>query len=136
MSIESRARSRPLSPHLQIYRLTITMTMSIAHRLTGAALYLGTLLLAWWLIALASGAGSYAIWQDFMSSWPGQCILFGYIWALIHHMLGGIRHLLWDFGLGLELPAAIRLARGTLIGSLGLTVIAWIAGHSVRTLIS
>jgi succinate dehydrogenase / fumarate reductase cytochrome b subunit len=111
------------------------MAMSIAHRLTGAALYLGTLLLAWWLLAMASGAGSYAIFQDVLRSWPGQFILFGYIWALIHHMFGGIRHLLWDHGVGLDVPAANWLARTTLIGSLSLTAITWIAGHSTKALI-
>ncbi|CCW17992.1 Succinate dehydrogenase cytochrome b-556 subunit [Sphingobium indicum BiD32] len=124
-----------MSPHLQIYRPTITMAMSFAHRLTGAALYLGTLLVAWWLIAVTLSANSYAVFQGFLDSWPGQLILFGYIWALIHHMLGGLRHLLWDFGIWIDLPAASRLAWATLIGSTVLATVAWMAGHSIRAMI-
>lgn len=135
MSFEPGVRPRPLSPHLQIYRPTITMAMSIVHRLTGAALYLGTLLLAWWLIALASTATAYAVFQGFLGSWPGQIILFAYIWALIHHMLGGIRHLLWDAGIWVDLPAASRLAWATFLGSTVLAAIAWGAGHSIRAII-
>ena len=85
-------RPRPLSPHLQIYKPMLTMVMSIVHRITGAALYFGMLLLAWWLIAAASGPNAYAGFEWFMGSVIGQLLLFGYTWALIHHMLGGIRH--------------------------------------------
>src|SRR6266705_1951125 len=98
----SRLRERPLSPHLSIYRPMLTMMMSIVHRLTGAALYFGTLLVAWWLLAAASGLNAYANFQGFMGSLVGRLILFGYTWALLHHMLGGIRHLIWDTGHGLE----------------------------------
>src|SRR4051812_32428294 len=78
---------RPISPHLQIYRWPLPMMMSIAHRVTGAGLYIGTLLLAWWLIAAATGPNPYAVIASFMSSFLGRLILFGYTWALIHHML-------------------------------------------------
>ena len=88
--------ARPLSPHLQIYRPMLTMIMSIVHRITGAALYVGTLLLAWWLLAAASGPNAYATFQAVASSFIGRVVLLGYTWALIHHMLGGIRHLIWD----------------------------------------
>ncbi|MEX1084141.1 MAG: succinate dehydrogenase, cytochrome b556 subunit, partial [Xanthobacteraceae bacterium] len=91
-------RPRPLSPHLQIYRPTLTMTMSIVHRMTGVGLYFGTLILAWWLIATASGPNAYVGVERFLGSLFGRLILFGYTWALIHHMLGGIRHLIWDLG--------------------------------------
>ena len=87
--------ARPLSPHLQIYRLTLTMAMSIVHRMTGAALYFGTLLLAWWLLAAAAGPNAFAAFQSVASSFIGRVVLFGYTWALIHHMLGGLRHLVW-----------------------------------------
>ena len=103
--LEARARagaSRPLSPHLQIYKPMLTMMMSIAHRITGAALYFGMLLLAWWLIAAASGANAYAGFETFMGSLIGRLILFGYTWALLHHLLGGIRHLIWDTLHGFE----------------------------------
>src|SRR5882672_7187093 len=103
--MEARARAssqRPLSPHLQIYRPLLTMMMSIVHRVTGAALYFGMLLLAWWLIAAASGPTAYANVEWFIGSLIGRLILFGYTWALIHHMLGGIRHLIWDTLNGFE----------------------------------
>ena len=90
----STAKDRPLSPHLQIYRPTLTMMMSIVHRITGAALYFGTLLLVWWLTAAAAGPNAYANVQWVMGTVIGRLVLFGYTWALIHHMLGGIRHLL------------------------------------------
>src|SRR6516162_7339123 len=94
-SLDQPARAeRPLSPHLQIYRPMLTMMMSIAHRITGFGNYFGMLLLVWWLIAVASPNG-YARFQWFASSWFGRLILFGYTWSVIHHMLGGIRHLIW-----------------------------------------
>jgi succinate dehydrogenase / fumarate reductase cytochrome b subunit len=85
-------RSRPLSPHLQIYRWTITMTMSIVHRATGIANYAGTLLLVIWLGAAAWGQEPLNAVNAIYGSWFGQLVLFGYTWSLIHHMLGGIRH--------------------------------------------
>src|SRR4029079_6150940 len=87
---------RPLSPHLQTYRVTLTMALSIIHRATGIALYFGTLLLAWWLIAAASGPAAYAYVQGFTGSIIGKLILFGYTWALLHHLCSGIRYFFWD----------------------------------------
>ena len=78
----------------------LTMMMSIVHRMTGIALYAGSLLLAWWLLAVASGPNAYATFQSVASSFIGRVVLFGYTWALIHHMLGGLRHLIWDTGHG------------------------------------
>src|SRR3954464_10594105 len=98
----TRPAARPLSPHMSIYRWPITMAMSIFHRVTGGALYFGMLLVAWWLIAVASGPNAYATFQSVASSWIGRLILFGYPWALLHHMLGGMRHLIWDTIHGLE----------------------------------
>ncbi|MDO8837737.1 MAG: succinate dehydrogenase, cytochrome b556 subunit [Parvibaculum sp.] len=128
---EPRQAARPLSPHLQIYRLTVTMVMSIVHRITGAGLYAGTLLLAWWLVALASGPEAYAVFEGFIGSWFGRLVLFGYTWALIHHMLGGIRHFVWDFGKGFEIGTANLMAWGTILGSVALTVLVWIAGYAM-----
>ncbi len=117
---------RPLSPHLQIYRPMLTMMMSFFHRLTGAALYFGTLLLAWWLIAAAmTGSKAFETAQGFFGSWFGRLILFGYTWALMHHMLGGLRHLYWDTGRGFEPNEREWLARGTLIGGALLTLLIW-----------
>ena len=127
---DTRLRTdRPLSPHLFIYKPMLTMLMSIVHRITGAALYGGTLLLAWWLLAAATGPNAYAGIGSFMSSWFGRVILFGYTWALMHHMLGGIRHLIWDSGRGFGPSEREWLAIATLVGSISLTVIIWILGY-------
>ena len=118
-------RPRPISPHLQIYKPMLTMMMSIVHRITGAALYFGMLLLAWWLIAAASGPNAYANVEWFMGTLIGRLVLFGYTWALMHHMLGGIRHLIWDTVHGLEPAEREMLALSTLVGSIAFTLILW-----------
>src|SRR5262249_3940934 len=123
-------KARPLSPHLSIYRMTITMAMSIVHRITGGALYVGTVLLVWWLLA-ASGAKASAKGQWFMGSIIGQLILFGYTWALVHHMYGGIRHFIWDTGHGMEPGQRELLAWIGLIGSIATTVALWVIGYMV-----
>jgi len=129
MMAEAEGRAaRPLSPHLQIYRPMLTMMMSIVHRITGAALYVGTLLLAWWLLAAASGPNAYAAFQSAASTIVGRIVLFGYTWALIHHMLGGVRHLIWDTGHGLGPAEREWLVRANLVGSILLTIILWIVG--------
>jgi succinate dehydrogenase / fumarate reductase, cytochrome b subunit len=125
---EKGPAARPLSPHLQIYRLTLTMLMSIVHRITGGALYVGTVLLAWWLIAAASDPNAYATFQSVASSFLGRLVLLGYTWALIHHMLGGVRHLIWDTGAGFGPAEREGLARANLIGSVVLTIVLWIVG--------
>jgi succinate dehydrogenase / fumarate reductase, cytochrome b subunit len=119
------ARERPLSPHLQIYRRSIHMMMSIVHRLTGVALYFGTLLLAAWLLAAAMGPGQFALVNWMAASLPGKLVLLGYTWALIHHMFGGIRHLIWDTGRGLDLASVKRISWMTIIGSLLATAAIW-----------
>lgn len=116
---------RPLSPHLQIYRPLINMTMSILHRITGAALYVGTVLLAWWLVAAAAGPDSFAFVNDLLGSWIGRIVLLGYTWALMHHMLGGIRHLIWDTGRGFDLGTVDFLCRMSIVGSVVLTLAIW-----------
>jgi succinate dehydrogenase / fumarate reductase, cytochrome b subunit len=127
-SLERRTpAARPLSPHLQIYRPLLTMVMSIAHRITGGALYFGTVLLAWWFNS-AQGPSAYGKFEAFAGSWIGRLILFGYTWALIHHMLGGVRHLIWDSGHGFGPNEREWLAAANLIGSIAITVILWIIG--------
>jgi succinate dehydrogenase / fumarate reductase cytochrome b subunit len=121
-------RARPLSPHLQIYRPMLTMMMSIVHRITGTALYFGTLLLAWWLVAAAAGPNAYANFEWFMGTILGKLILFGYTWALIHHMLGGVRHLIWDTLHGFSPAEREMLTLATLIGSVTLTLLIWAVG--------
>jgi succinate dehydrogenase / fumarate reductase cytochrome b subunit len=121
--------NRPLSPFFT-YRWTLTMALSIVHRITGLALYVGTLLMAWWLIAAASGPTAYATIQGFNSSWIGRVILFGYTWALIHHMLGGVRHFIWDLGYGFGPTEREWLTRAALIGSITLTLVIWVIAYA------
>jgi succinate dehydrogenase / fumarate reductase cytochrome b subunit len=123
---------RPLSPHLQVYRWSWTMAMSVVHRVTGSALYVGTALVAIWLVALASGPKAFAAAQAFFGSKLGVLILLGYTWALMHHMLGGVRHFVWDFGHGMGATERLALARFTLVGSVALTVLIWLVAFLVR----
>jgi succinate dehydrogenase / fumarate reductase cytochrome b subunit len=124
--------ARPLSPHLSIFRPLITMVMSIVHRITGAALYFGMILLAWWLVAAASGPEAFATADAVFGSWLGRLILFGFTWALVHHWLGGIRHLIWDTGAGFSYTARNGLAWATIVGSVILTLLLWVVGYAVR----
>ena len=116
---------RPLSPHLQIYRPIINMVMSIFHRITGAALYFGSLLLVWWLIAAASGPEYFAYVNGLLGSLAGRIVLFGYTWALIHHALGGIRHFIWDAGRGFDLETIDNMSWWSLYASVALTLLIW-----------
>lgn len=116
---------RPLSPHLSVYKPSITMMMSIFHRVTGAALFFGTVLIVALLVALAAGKDAYSIVQGLYGSWFGKLVMLGYSWALFHHMLGGLRHLVWDTGAMLEREIRMKLAWATLAGSLGLTAFVW-----------
>lgn len=124
------SRPRPLSPHLSIYRLTMTMAMSMAHRVTGAGLYVGVLLLAWFLIAASSDGSNFAVFSEFIDSFLGRLILFLFSWALFHHLLGGIRHVMWDSGYGLDAPLRDQLAWATLIGGFVLTILVWILAYA------
>ena len=107
------------------------MALSIVHRATGLALYFGTLLLAWWLIAAASGPGAYANVQAFTGSIIGRLILFGYTWALLHHLLSGLRHFVWDLGYGFKPSEREGLTWGALIGGISLTVLVWIVAYMI-----
>ncbi len=127
-----RPRPRPLSPHLQIYRFTVTMVMSILHRITGVGLYVGVLLLAWFLIAASTDAAAFGWFTAFIQSFIGRLVLFGFTWALFNHMLGGIRHFIWDAGYGLEAPTRDQLAWIGAIGGLALTFITFAIGYAVR----
>jgi succinate dehydrogenase / fumarate reductase, cytochrome b subunit len=117
---------RPTSPHLQIYRLTMSMVMSGLHRVTGLALCAGMVMLTWWLLAAAAGQSAYMTFEGFASSWIGKLILFGFSWALLHHLIGGIRYLIWDLGYGLEPAEREWLVRANLIGSIVATVLLWL----------
>ena len=123
---EAKVAPRPLSPHLQVYRWSWTMAMSVAHRITGTALYGGIALLAIWLVALASGPSAFDAVQWFFGTPIGYLILFGYTWILMHHMLGGVRHMIWDTGRGFDLATVDKLCWGSLIASVSLTILVWI----------
>jgi succinate dehydrogenase / fumarate reductase cytochrome b subunit len=132
MSKSPATHARPLSPHLTIYKPLITMTMSIVHRITGGALYFGTLLVAWWLIAAATSEHYFDFVSWVFGSWIGRLVLFGYTWALMHHMMGGIRHLIWDTGAGLEKHTASKIAWASVVASVVLTLLIWVAGYMAR----
>jgi succinate dehydrogenase / fumarate reductase cytochrome b subunit len=114
------------------YKWPITMVLSILHRVTGAALYVGTLLIAWWLLAAASSPAQFGFVSGLFGSWFGRLVLFGYTWVLIHHMLGGIRHLVWDTGAGLEKHSATNMARVHIVGSIVLAMLIWTVGYAAR----
>jgi succinate dehydrogenase cytochrome b subunit len=125
------SHQRPLSPHLQIYRWQLTSVLSILHRMTGIALSVGTLLLAWWLIAAATGPAAFDTAQGFIGSWFGRLLLLGWSWALFYHLANGIRHLAWDAGFGFELRTVYATGWAVVVLSILLTLIAWIAGYAV-----
>ena len=125
--------NRPLSPHLQVYRVQITSGLSILHRITGMGLGLGTLLIAWWLIAAAAGPEAFATAQAFMGSIIGRIILFGFTVILLYHALNGIRHLVWDAGYGLEVDVAGKLGWLVLGATAALSVLLWLFGYAMRS---
>ena len=117
---------RPLSPHLQVYSMMLTMVMSGLHRITGLALYFGTLLLATWLIAAATDARAFQTVAAVYGSWFGRLVLFGYSWALMLHLMGGFRHFVWDTGRAMGHPEREYMAIISAVGSLILTAAIWI----------
>ena len=119
---------RPLSPHLQIYRWQLTSVLSILHRAAGLVLSAGTILLVWWLVAAASGPEAYEGVQDFLGSWIGLLLLFGWTVSLFYHLCNGVRHLVWDTGHALDLKSTY-LGGWIVVGATAtLTLVAWIAG--------
>ena len=121
---------RPISPHLQVYKPQLTSVLSILHRVTGVGLGVGTLLLAWWLVAAAYGPDQFDTAQAFIASWFGRLLLFGFTFSLFYHLCNGIRHLFWDAGWGFELKTVYTSGWLVVIASLGLTVVSWIAGYA------
>lgn len=119
------ADTRPLSPHLQIYRWQVQMVTSILHRATGVALAVGTLILVCGLVSLAAGADSFARFHGLVGSPLGMVLLFGWSWALFFHLCNGIRHLVQDAGAGYEVAQFIRSSWLSVIGSIVLTLLVW-----------
>lgn len=129
---QTPVRGRPLSPHLSIYKWPITMATSITHRATGVAISAGMVLVAWGLIALASGPEMYQPFTAVLANPVGMIVLFGFLWSLIYHFLNGIRHLAWDVGFGFEVSTANRT--GLLVIALSVLLAAGTFGHAWWTL--
>jgi len=121
---------RPLSPHLDIYKWQVTMASSILHRATGVGLGGGMLVLAWWLIAAASGADYYEMVSGLLTSIIGRIVLLAFTWALFFHLCNGIRHLFWDIGMGYDVVTATRSAWAVIGASVVLTLVAWVAAYA------
>ena len=122
--------SRPLSPHLQIYKLPLTAMMSVLHRGTGVVISIGTLLLVWVLAKAAMGADAFAWTQWLLSSWFGYLVLIGFTFSLYAHFCNGIRHLIWDMGYGFDVSKANTGAMISLITAVALTVLTWIVAFA------
>ena len=115
--------NRPLSPHLMIYRPQLTSISSILVRITGNALIVAGTLIVWWLFAAATSAEYFAMADGVMTSWFGKLVMLGSIWALWYHTLGGVRHLIWDNAVALDIPNAEKLGWAVVVGSFVLTAI-------------
>ena len=119
--------NRPLSPHLTIYRPQLTSITSILTRITGNALLLGALLIVWWLLAAATSPEAFSVADWVLTSIFGKLMMLGSIWAIWYHTLAGVRHLIWDNAVGLELETAYKLGWFVVVGSVMMTIITVIA---------
>jgi len=117
---------RPLSPHLQVYRWQITMTLSILHRATGVVLAIGAFGVAWWLLAVSASNARYAQFADLAASLPGKIVLAGFSYCLMYHLLNGLRHLLWDSGRGFETKQYYATGWAVVVLSFVLTAGIWL----------
>ena len=115
--------NRPLSPHLEIYKIQLTSVTSILTRITGNAMLLMALMIVWWFVALASGPEAFETATWWITSFIGDLILLGSVWALWYHYLAGLRHLYWDTGRGLDIETAEKLGKACIIGSFVLTLL-------------
>lgn len=119
------AVNRPLSPHLQIYKPQLTSVLSITHRGTGVFLTLGALFLSCWLLSIANGPESYTALQQHVLAWYGQVLLYVWVFSLYYHLCNGIRHLVWDMGLGLEIKTTYLSGYIVVAASIVLTIVTW-----------
>ena len=122
--------NRPLSPHLQIYKPQLTAVLSIAHRASGIFLVIGTLLLVYWLIALAQGPETYMQAQSFFGSVFGRLLLLPWVFALFYHLCNGIRHLFWDMGAGFEINTVYASGKMVIVAAVALTVLAYVLAYA------
>jgi len=109
----------------------LSMMMSIAHRITGAALFFGSVLFVGWLFSAAHSESLFDCAQAFFGHWFGRLVLFGFTWALMHHAFGGLRHFLWDTGRGFGLATVEKLVWANLIGSIIFTILLWVLAYGV-----
>ncbi|NBZ87657.1 succinate dehydrogenase, cytochrome b556 subunit [Stagnihabitans tardus] len=116
---------RPLSPFMigPYYRPQITSISSILIRITGLGLMAGVILAVWWLMAAAISDSYFAFANAVVTSWFGKLVFTGSLWAVWYHYLGGLRHLYYDAGHGLEIKTAEKLGWAMVIGSVVLTVL-------------
>ena len=126
--VQSVKERRPLSPHLQVYKIQITSLLSILHRGTGIVLYGGTVLWALWFVSLAAGPQSYEKMQLLLLHPIGLAILLGWSFSFFYHLCNGIRHLMWDLGVGYELPIVRLTGWIVVITTFFLTSTSWILG--------
>ncbi len=124
-------RAKPLSPHLQIYRLPLNAILSITHRITGVILALGAVVVVAMLVAAASGSQAFGAMYALGANWLGQIVLFGFTLALYYHMSAGVRHLFWDAGYGYELETARRSSQAIIAVAVVLTLATWAVAYSV-----
>lgn len=125
---DSVKERRPLSPHLQVYKIQITSLLSILHRGTGIVLYGGAILCAWWFLALAQGADAYESMQSYVLHPLGLLVLLGISFSFFYHLCNGIRHLLWDAGWGYDLADVYKTGWIVVISSFVFTGITWTLG--------
>ena len=118
--------NNPLSPHLQIYRWHVSSLLSITHRISGVINLLALILIFFWIVVLSLGENSYELFLLIINSFFGKFILIGFTWSMTFHVLGGIRHLVWDFGYGFEIKTANISGIIVIISSLVLTIIFWL----------
>ena len=126
------ASTRPLSPHLTIYRWPVTMATSITHRLTGVGLSLGAIILAWWLVSISNGPEGWHSFHAVSDTPIGMLVVFGLTWSLVYHFINGIRHLAWDLGYGFEKTLAERnsmmIFAASILIAIAIFALAW-TGH-------
>ena len=127
--------SRPLSPHLSIYRWPISMTLSILHRMTGVALSVGLIAFVLWLGSIAFGAGAYAVVAGFIDTIIGKLLLLGWSFSFFFHLANGIRHLFWDVGIGFEMRQANASAWFVVVATVLMTAGYWFLLYEPRSLI-
>ena len=123
--------SRPLSPHIQIYKPQLTSVLSITHRATGIFLCLGAVAFAWWVTALSIGPEAYATVREALGSWLGRMFVFAWSFSFFFHLCNGVRHLFWDAGLGFEIGTAYASGKAVVVASVAMTIISFAVAYAM-----